>query len=89
MKQKLTDEQREARTNARWKIIQEANRHKMRSRMHPYHYPTLFGMKNLNRAVFYVRQHLVVSGKLLQDAGFRPRALKPGKPGVLKKMLGE
>lgn len=59
---------RDARNQARWQIIQAANRHKVRFR----HRPRLFGMNQLQQAVFVARQHLLVDTTTLDTAGFRP-----------------
>lgn len=88
MKHKMTAKEQLDRSEARWEIIQEANKHKMRSRMHPWHHPLLYGMKNIHRAVFYSRQHMIVSPDLLRRAGFTPKALRPNKPAVLDRLLG-
>lgn len=59
---------RDARLDARWRIIQAANRHKVRFRPSP----RLFGMRQLQQAVFMVRQHRLVDAATLELAGFRP-----------------
>lgn len=67
---KLTDEERDARLDARWQIIQAANRRKVR--VAPLGVtPRLFGMRQLHRAVFMCRQHRLVKPALLEVAGFR------------------
>jgi hypothetical protein len=45
-------------------------------------------MKRIERAVFYGRQHMILPGKLLIEAGFTPRAARPNKPRILKKLMG-
>lgn len=60
------------RSEARWDIIRAANMHKMKNRFTlGYHHPILFGMNNLQQAVFIVRQHNLVKPKVLVTAGFR------------------
>jgi hypothetical protein len=59
---------RDARSQARWHIVQAANRHKLRVRRQP----RLFGMRQLQQAVFVARQHQLVSPHTLDLAGFRP-----------------
>lgn len=58
---------RDARNEARWQIIQAANRYKRSVRHQP-----LFGMRQLQQAVFMVRQRQLVSAATLDAAGFRP-----------------
>lgn len=58
----------DARKAARWQIIQAANRHKLRVRRGP----RLFGMRQLQQAVFMARQHRLVDARTLDAAGFRP-----------------
>lgn len=89
MRRKLTAEERQQRKKARDKIVQVCNAHKMRSRMHPYHYPTLYGPRDIERAVFYARQHMLIDGVTMRQAGYQVRAVKPGRPTVLKRLLGE
>lgn len=75
-KYKMSKEEKAARAVARWKIIQEANKWKLRVR----YKPVLAGMKNLQRCVFICRQRGLVSNEVLIAAGFRPdtegRAMK-------------
>lgn len=89
---KLTPEARADRNKARWKIIQEVNRHKMRDRQHPYHTPVLYGMNNIQRAVHHARQFMLVSPQLLMEAGFKAKALRPMAPEkfaeVIRKLGG-
>jgi len=54
------------RTTARWKIIQAANKYKLRMRFRP----RLFGMKQIHQAVFICRQRKLVKPELLEQAGF-------------------
>lgn len=42
---------------ARDAIIQAANNHKLRNRFFFMHRPTLYNQRQLQRAVFYCRQH--------------------------------
>lgn len=63
-----TTPDRDARLDARWRIIQAANRHKLRVRRSP----RLFGMRQLPQAVFMVRQRRLVDAATLDLAGFRP-----------------
>jgi hypothetical protein len=88
MNHRPTPDEHEAKMKARWKIIQICNLHKVKSRFALHHRPTLYGMKQVERAVFYGRQHMILPGKLLIEAGFAARAAKPNKPRVLKKLLG-
>jgi len=74
---------------ARWKIVQKANEHIMNTHKNSIYVPTMIGMRNLQRAVNIVRQGMLVSGTLLMEAGFKPHAAKPGKPTVIKRLLGE
>jgi hypothetical protein len=64
---------RTSRSKARWKIIQEANKHKMRSRMGWWVQPTLLGMKDLQWAVFIVKRFGLVKDDVLVTAGFNPK----------------
>lgn len=90
MKTKLTQEERDKRLDARWEIIRTANRHIMYLHRHnPNYYPMMMGIRNINRAVKICRHHMLISGKTLIEAGFKPHTAKPGKPTVLKKLLGE
>jgi hypothetical protein len=59
---------RDARLDARWRIIQAANRHKLRVRRQP----RMFGMRQIQQAVFMARQHRLVDTATLDLAGFRP-----------------
>lgn len=65
---KTTTPDRDARLDARWRIIQAANRHKIRVRRSP----RLFGMRQLPQAVFMARQRKLVDADTLTLAGFRP-----------------
>jgi hypothetical protein len=58
----------DARKDARWQIIQAANRHKLSFRRNP----RLFGMRQLQQAVFMARQRNLVGPHTLDAAGFRP-----------------
>lgn len=62
------------RNDARWKIIQAANRWKM-ARMLPVgnmvYAPKLFGMKQIQQAVSVARRRRLVKSKLLEEAGYR------------------
>lgn len=58
----------DARNRARWEIIQAANRHKLQVRRSP----RLFGMRQIQQAVFMVRQHRLVGPATLDAAGYRP-----------------
>lgn len=77
----------DARKDARWKIIQLANQHKMRDRVaivtrvknpdgpgtiRTFHFrePKLFGMKDLQQAVFMLRQRKLGNVTLFRTAGF-------------------
>lgn len=62
--------QRDARNEARWKIIQEVNKHKMRFRVAPNVHPKLIGMKNIQWAVFIARRFKLVSNETLEVAGY-------------------
>lgn len=59
------------RRDARWKIIQEVNKHKMRFRMAPTVHPKLLGMKDIQWAVFIARRFKLVDNLTLQRAGYR------------------
>jgi hypothetical protein len=88
MRHKLTVDEREIRSAARWKIIQTANQFLMGFHAQHLHIPKLLGMKNLHRAVYICRQNMLVQGKVFIEAGFNPPVVKPGVPGILKKLLG-
>jgi hypothetical protein len=51
----------------------------------------MLGIKNINEAVFCVKQAMLVDGKTLMEAGFKPVVVKAGhsKPTVLKRLLGQ
>jgi hypothetical protein len=70
----LTGEAEADRRKARWEIIQVANRHKMNRPLGlagGTYIPKLYGMKQLQRAVFHVRQFKLVKPEVLERAGFR------------------
>lgn len=73
-------EMREALTAARWTIIQAANVHKMRSRARRWRWQwwmppvPLFGMRQIQQAVFWCRRNRLVDDETLAAAGFRPAA---------------
>jgi len=85
---KLTTEQKEARLNARWKIIRTANNHIMQVHAHNPYIPTMLELKHIQRAVHICRQAMIIDGKTLIEAGFQPHAAKPGVPTMLKKLIG-
>ena len=89
MRHKLTPEQRETRIQARWKIVQKANEHIMKVHAHSLYIPKLLELRHIQRAVHICRQAMIIDGKTLMEAGFQPHAAKPGKPTVLKRLLGE
>jgi hypothetical protein len=91
MKHVLTSAEREKRVTARWKIIQVANNHRMITHANNPYIPKMLGIKNINEAVFCVRQAMLVDGKTLMEAGFKPVVVKAGhsKPTVLKRLLGQ
>lgn len=62
---------KQVRVDARWKIIQEVNKYKMRFRVAPHVHPKLIGMKNIQWAVFIARRYKLVNNLTLQRAGYR------------------
>lgn len=74
---------------ARWKIVQVANSHIMSVHKDSSYIPQLLTIKHIQRAVHVCRQAMLVDGKTLMEAGFKPVHVKPGKPTVLKRLLGE
>lgn len=65
--------QGDARNKARWKIIQEVNKYKMRFRVAPNVHPKLIGMKNIQWAVYIARRFKLVSNQTLEEAGYNGR----------------
>lgn len=61
----------DARNQARWRIIQEVNKHKMRFRVAPQVHPKLIGMKNIQWAVYIARRFKLVNNETLEEAGYR------------------
>lgn len=88
MHYEMTEAEREARMDARWTIIRTANHHRMKVHANNAYAPKLLGMKNLNHAVHVCRQSMLVSGKMLMQAGFLPHTSKVERPSVLRKLLG-
>lgn len=68
---KLTEAQRVIRTEARDKIIQMANRHKMRTAMRHAYTPTLFTARHLQQAVNVCRRAGLLKPEAYVLAGFR------------------
>lgn len=62
-------------TEARWKIIRAANRHKLTIRRPGT--PTLFGARQIQQAVFVCRQNRLVDDATLVAAGFKPNRVRP------------
>lgn len=89
VRNKLSQEEKDKRLDARWKIIRTANNHRMNVHADNPYIPKLLGMKNINEAVFCVRQGMLIDGKTLMQAGFKAHAAKPGKPTILKRLIGE
>lgn len=89
MRYKMTENERNTRNTARWKIIQTANQFVMGFHAQHMYVPRLLGMKNLDRAVQICRQNMLVRGKVFIDAGYTPPVMKPGVPGIFKKLMGE
>lgn len=81
-RRKLTDVERKERSDARWQIIQAANRWKLRVR----YQPRLFGMRDLHAAVFMCRQHQLVKPGGRQHAGFRAKPDLSGLRAVVAKL---
>jgi len=50
--------------------------------------PSLLELKHIERAVHICRQAMIVDGKTLIEAGFKPHAAKPGVPSILKRLIG-
>lgn len=59
---------RAARSEARQKILDAANAHRLRA--NPNAHP--WGRRHIDQAVFVVRQSKLVAPKVLTDAGYRP-----------------
>ena len=91
MRHSLTTDEREKRVKARDEIIQAANHHIVQHAARYGYMPVLLGPRNIHRAVKIVRQNLLVRGKTLIDAGYKPPVLggQGRKPTVLRKLLGE
>jgi hypothetical protein len=91
MRNKLTEQERETRNAARWKIIQTANQFLMGFHANHLYVPALLGMKNLHRAVYICRQNMLVRGKVFIEAGFNPPVLKPTAepPMIFRKLMGK
>lgn len=62
--------QREIRKEARWKIIQMANRHKMRCAMRRGYTPTMFGARHVQQAVAVCRRANLLKPEVYVAAGF-------------------
>lgn len=63
--------QGDARNQARWKIIQEVNKYKLRFRLAPQLHPRMLGMKNIQWAVYIARRNKLVNNATLEEAGYR------------------
>jgi hypothetical protein len=86
---KLSKQDREQRMQARWKIIQIVNNHRMRVHERNPYAPKMLGMKNIQRAVCSGRRAMILPGKLLIEAGYQPHVSKQEKPKVLRKLIGK